>query len=82
MWYEKMMQNGCLPDYATFTMLIALACDAKNFDVAQHLCKKAIKSFKAIYNSLMQRVVDGLVEHSKIENAKELVKLAKSCKSF
>ncbi|XP_019224248.1 PREDICTED: pentatricopeptide repeat-containing protein At1g55890, mitochondrial-like [Nicotiana attenuata] len=34
MWYEKMMQNGCLPDYATFTMLITLACDANNFDVA------------------------------------------------
>ncbi|PHT29940.1 hypothetical protein CQW23_30439 [Capsicum baccatum] len=82
MWYEKMLQNDCLPDHKPFTMLVTFACSSKDFDFALRLCKKAMKSHKAICNRIMQRVVDGLVEHSKIENAKELVKLAESCGSF
>ncbi|KAF3674112.1 hypothetical protein FXO37_06590 [Capsicum annuum] len=82
MWYEKMLQNDCLPDLKPFTMLVTFACSSKDFDFALRLCKKAMKSHKAICNRIMQRVVDGLVEHSKIENAKELVKLAESCGSF
>ncbi|XP_059300727.1 small ribosomal subunit protein mS79 (rPPR3b)-like [Lycium ferocissimum] len=82
MWYEKMVQNDCLPDVATFHMLIPLACDTKNFDLGLHLCMKAIDSQVLVYREIMQRVVDGLVEHSMIENAKELVKLAKSCERF
>ncbi|MCD7445883.1 hypothetical protein HAX54_015608 [Datura stramonium] len=81
-WYEKMIQNGFLPDNSTFRMLIIFACDAKNFDFALQLCKKAMESCQAIHYSVMQKVVDGLVEHSKIENARELVKLAESYKSF
>nr|XP_016447583.1 PREDICTED: pentatricopeptide repeat-containing protein At1g55890, mitochondrial-like [Nicotiana tabacum] len=79
MWYQKMVQNGCLPVDATFHMLIPLACDAKKFEFALHLCKKAIESQVLVYREIMQRVIDGLFEHSEIENAKELVKLAKSC---
>ncbi|XP_060193587.1 small ribosomal subunit protein mS78 (rPPR3a)-like, partial [Lycium barbarum] len=75
MWYEKMMQSGCLPDYKLFTTLTTFACSAHDFDFALH-------SRKGIHNNVMQRVVNGLVEHSKVENAKELVKLAESYKSF
>ncbi|KAK6797649.1 hypothetical protein RDI58_005351 [Solanum bulbocastanum] len=81
-WYEKMTQNGCLPDVSTLTMLISFACSAKKIDFALDLCKEAMNSRKAIHNTIMQRVVNCLVEHSKIENARELVKLAESCKSF
>ncbi|KAJ8545630.1 hypothetical protein K7X08_018213 [Anisodus acutangulus] len=82
MWYEKMMQSGSIPDHRMFMMLITIACSARGFDFALHLCKEAMESHNAIDNILMQRVVDGLVEHSKIENAKELIKLAESYKSF
>lgn len=82
MWYQKMMQNDCLPDTATFHMLISLSCDMKRFDFALHLCMKAIDSQVLVYRDKLQRVVDGLVEQSKIENAEELVKLAKSCNKF
>ncbi|KAG5603161.1 hypothetical protein H5410_034531, partial [Solanum commersonii] len=44
MWYQKMVQNDCLPDSATFHLLIPLACDMKTIDFALHLCKKAIDS--------------------------------------
>lgn len=82
MWYQKMVQNDCLLDTATFHMLIPLACDTKRFDFALHLCMKPIDSQVLVYRDKMQRVVDGLVQHSKIENAEELVELAKSCKKF
>ena len=60
-------------------MLIPLACDAEKIEFALHLCKKAMESQVFVYREIMQRVIDCLVEHSEIENAKELVKLAKSC---
>ncbi|XP_055831115.1 pentatricopeptide repeat-containing protein At1g55890, mitochondrial-like [Solanum dulcamara] len=82
MWCQKMVQNDCLLDTATFHMLIPLACDTKRFDFALHLCMKAIDSQVLVYRDKMQRVVVGLVQHSKIENAEELVELAKSCKKF
>ncbi|KAF3644780.1 pentatricopeptide repeat-containing protein, mitochondrial [Capsicum chacoense] len=82
MWYEKMEQNDCLPDAVTYRMLIPLACETKEFDFALHLCMKAIDAEVLIYRNIMQRVVDGLVEQSKIENAKELVKLVMSSKRF
>ncbi|KAK4376157.1 hypothetical protein RND71_006834 [Anisodus tanguticus] len=82
MWFQKMVRSGCLPDGATFHMLIPLACDTENLDFALHLCKEAMDPQVLIYRDVMQRVVDGLVEQSKIENAKELVQLAKSCKRF
>ncbi|KAH0663495.1 hypothetical protein KY284_028426 [Solanum tuberosum] len=44
MWYQKMVQNDCLPDSATFHMLIPLACDMKKIDFALHLCTKVIGS--------------------------------------
>lgn len=63
-------------------LLIIFACSAKKIDFALRLCKKAMKSRKAICNRTMQMVVDRLVEHSKIENARELVKLAESYNWF
>ena len=81
-WYVKMVENGCYPDYATFEKLISFACDKDNLDFALELCKKAIASKVAIHNATMQRVVNVLAEHSKLEDAQELVNLAKSCKLY
>ncbi|MCE3049867.1 hypothetical protein HAX54_046021 [Datura stramonium] len=78
-WYVKMVENGRYPDSATFVMLIHFACDKDNLDFALELCKKSSDSNVTVHNATMQRVVNILAEHSKLEEAKELVNLAKSC---
>ncbi|KAL3522107.1 hypothetical protein ACH5RR_014941 [Cinchona calisaya] len=77
MWYEKMIENECIPDKATFGMLIPFACDKDDFDYAFELCKKALRIKKAVYNSVVQRVIDGLADRSKNDEAKKLMKMAK-----
>lgn len=76
-WYKKMMVNECIPDRATFGMLVPFACDNNDFDYACQLCKKAIRTKQPVYNSLVRRVIDGLVKRSKDEEAKKLMKIAK-----
>ncbi|CAN4083886.1 unnamed protein product [Withania somnifera] len=81
-WYVKMVENGRYLDRETFEMLICFACDKDNLDFALQLCKKAIDSKVTIHNATMRRVVNALAEHSKPEDAKELVNLAKSSNRF
>ncbi|CDO99688.1 unnamed protein product [Coffea canephora] len=76
-WYKKMMRNGCGPDRATFGMLIPFACDKDDFDYAFELCNDAVKAKQSVYNSVVQRVADGLVERSKNNEAQKLMKMAK-----
>lgn len=76
-WYKKMMGSECRPDKATFGMLIPFACDKDDFDYAFELCNDALKAKQSVYNSAVQRVVDGLVERSKNSEAQKLMKMAK-----
>ncbi|KAK4347049.1 hypothetical protein RND71_033388 [Anisodus tanguticus] len=71
-WYDKMVENGRYPDNVTFEMLISFACDKDNLDFALELCKKAMDSKIHVHDATMQRVVNGLAEHSKLEEEKEL----------
>ncbi|XP_009602451.1 pentatricopeptide repeat-containing protein At3g13150-like [Nicotiana tomentosiformis] len=78
-WYAKLEENGCLPDLVTFVLLIPLACDKGDPEFAYKLCKECIVLKHTVYTSIIQRVVDMLVAHSMIEEAKELVKMGKNC---
>ncbi|XP_031126528.1 pentatricopeptide repeat-containing protein At3g13150-like isoform X1 [Ipomoea triloba] len=79
MWYGKLAENGCSPDHVTFRLLIPLACEKDEFSFVLELCKKSIDLEQFLYDSTLQRVVDKLVEQSKVEEAKELVELGNNC---
>ncbi|KAG9153235.1 hypothetical protein Leryth_026166, partial [Lithospermum erythrorhizon] len=80
MFHGKMVGDDCDPDYVTFEMLISFACDQGDIDFAFEVCKQAIELKVFVYKSLMQLVVDALLERSRIEEANELVALINSSK--
>ncbi|GAA0161655.1 hypothetical protein LIER_39272 [Lithospermum erythrorhizon] len=75
MLHGKMGRDGCLPDHTTFAMLIPFACDKGDIDFSLSLCKQAVELQVSVYKSLMQRVINTLIEKSKIDEANELVAL-------
>ncbi|GMJ14625.1 Ribosomal Pentatricopeptide Repeat Protein 3b [Hibiscus trionum] len=77
-WYGQIGENGCTPDKLTFKTLVPFVCEKGDLSFAIELCKEIFGRKKLVDDALLQRVVDDLVEASKIEDAKELVKLAKS----
>ncbi|XP_060176392.1 small ribosomal subunit protein mS79 (rPPR3b)-like [Lycium barbarum] len=79
-FFEEIINKGLKPNKFIYNTMIKMYVDEGNLDQAKMW--KAIDSQVLVYRAIMQRVVDGLVEHSMIENAKELVKLAKSCERF
>nr|GMC78728.1 pentatricopeptide repeat-containing protein At3g13150-like [Ipomoea batatas] len=79
MWYGKLAENGCSPDHVTFRLLIPLACEKGELSFVLELCKKSIDLEQFLYDSTLQRVVDKLVEQSKVEEAKEIVELGNNC---
>ncbi|KAJ8534712.1 hypothetical protein K7X08_016440 [Anisodus acutangulus] len=78
-WYAKLRENGCLPDLATFCLLIPLACNKDDPDFAYDLCKKCIDLKHNVLTITIQRVVDMLVVRSMIKEAEELVELGQNC---
>ncbi|OIT02356.1 PREDICTED: pentatricopeptide repeat-containing protein At3g13150-like [Nicotiana attenuata] len=78
-WYVKLEENGCVPNRPTFELLITLACDKDDPDSAYDLCKKSINLKLNVFTGTIQRVVDTLVDHSMIEEAKELLEIGKNC---
>nr|XP_016445888.1 PREDICTED: pentatricopeptide repeat-containing protein At3g13160, mitochondrial-like [Nicotiana tabacum] len=90
---DEIEEHGIKPDTVTCNTLLSTLYESKSNSEAENLWvvmeKRNILPDICSYNirlrslvKVNERVVDGLVEHSKIENAKELVKLAKSCKRF
>lgn len=77
-WFSEMVKNGCKPDRVTYVVIGYLACKIGDFDYAFELCKEAINAKLVIHKTLAQRVVDGLVRESKMEEAEELVELGSS----
>ncbi|KAE8708898.1 hypothetical protein F3Y22_tig00110332pilonHSYRG00499 [Hibiscus syriacus] len=76
-WYSQIGKNDCAPDKLTFTILVPFLCEKGDLSFAIELCKEIFCRKKLVDAALLQRVVDDLVKASKIEDAKELVKLAK-----
>lgn len=81
-WYKEMGKNDYYPDPATFRILGNRACEEGEFEFGQELCKEAISRRRFIGLPMMQRVLDGLVKESKMEEAKELMELGKSNSFF
>ncbi|XVF25944.1 hypothetical protein REPUB_Repub13aG0257600 [Reevesia pubescens] len=77
-WYCQIGKNDCAPDKLTFTMLVPFLCEKGDLRFAIEVCKEIFGRKKLVGPALLQRVVDELVKASMIEDAKELVKLAKT----
>ncbi|KAL0441888.1 UNVERIFIED_CONTAM: Pentatricopeptide repeat-containing protein, mitochondrial [Sesamum radiatum] len=77
-WYAAMVESGCGPDFITFMTLIPFACDNNDIDFAYELCKKSAGLKNKIPGGVIQKVIHELIEHSKVEEAKELLKLGRS----
>ncbi|KAF3451621.1 hypothetical protein FNV43_RR07716 [Rhamnella rubrinervis] len=80
--YSELQNNKCTPDVAIYTALVPLCCKVGDLKMAFNLCLDAINHRLLIKETVLKRVVDGLVEEAKIEEAKKLVDLVKSSKYF
>ncbi|KAI5656889.1 hypothetical protein M9H77_25682 [Catharanthus roseus] len=77
-WYEKMIENKCDPDKLVFWSVISSASEKGDFDWAYEVCKDIFKWNCNVDVQILQKVVDGLVKESKIEEAKQVVHLGQS----
>ncbi|XP_057962061.1 small ribosomal subunit protein mS78 (rPPR3a)-like [Malania oleifera] len=76
-WFDKMEASDCAPDKTTYATLVPAVCEKGDFSLALELCEKIFKRRRLVDVAVLQRVVDGLVKDSKIEEAKKLVELGK-----
>lgn len=74
-WYNKLKENEITPNKSTYGTLLPFLCEQGDFEFGLQLCREAIDNQLFINVAEVQRVVDGLVEVSKIEEAKDLVEL-------
>lgn len=77
-WYTKLLESGWFPNGDTFRTLIRLLCENGDSDLALGLSKRILGRYFVVDQDLLQMVVDTLVKDSKVEDAKSLVKLARS----
>ncbi|KAB5533846.1 hypothetical protein DKX38_016932 [Salix brachista] len=74
-WYHEIGRSGCKLDRLTLEGLIPFALQKGDFMFAYGICKYVLCSKLSVQNVLIQSVVDALAKKSKIEAARELVKL-------
>lgn len=80
-WYSDMKKAKCAPNRLTFATLLRFACDKGDFLFASQLCRAMIYYQRELNNGpLLQKVVDGLVEQSNIEEAETLLQLFRRSK--
>uniref|UniRef100_A0A0A0KLB2 Pentacotripeptide-repeat region of PRORP domain-containing protein n=1 Tax=Cucumis sativus TaxID=3659 RepID=A0A0A0KLB2_CUCSA len=77
-WYYKLKESEVDPIATTYRILLPLLCEQGDFDSGLQLCKEAIDKGFVFHTAEVQRVVDGLAEVSKTEEAKDLVELYNS----
>ncbi|KAK4436831.1 Pentatricopeptide repeat-containing protein, mitochondrial [Sesamum alatum] len=77
-WYAAMVESGCGPDFVTFMTLIPFGCDNNDIDFAYESCKKSAGLKIKLPRGIIQKVIDELIEQSKVDKAKELLKLGRS----
>uniref|UniRef100_A0A0A0KK06 Pentacotripeptide-repeat region of PRORP domain-containing protein n=1 Tax=Cucumis sativus TaxID=3659 RepID=A0A0A0KK06_CUCSA len=77
-WYYKLKESEVDPNATTYRTLLPLLCEKGDFDSGLQLCKEAINKRFVFHTAEVQRVVDGLAEVSKTEEAKDLVELYNS----
>ncbi|KAF2303595.1 hypothetical protein GH714_019806 [Hevea brasiliensis] len=74
-WYCEIGNSDCKPDKFTFATLIPFVCEKDDLGFAFELSKVIISRKLFVDKALLQRVVDGLLKESKIQEAKELAQL-------
>lgn len=74
-WYSEIEKGSCSPDKWTFETLVPLVCEKGDVEYAFELCKDIFQRSRLVGVALLQAVVDGLVKASRIEEARDLVKL-------
>lgn len=74
-WYGEIEKSSCSPDKWTFETLVPFVCEKGDVEYAFELCKDIFQRSRLVGVALLQAVVDGLVKASRIEEARELVKL-------
>lgn len=78
--YDRLMKSDCDPNRATYQALIPCICEKGDSDFALKLCKESLIESCYISVDIIQNVVNLLVKDSKVEEAKELLKIAYSRK--
>ncbi|KAK9907037.1 hypothetical protein M0R45_002490 [Rubus argutus] len=74
-WYGEIEKSSCSPDKWTFETLVPFVCEKGDVEYAFELCKNIFQRNRLVGVALLQAVVDGLVKASRIEEAREVVKL-------
>lgn len=77
-WYSEMRKSERVPNKTTFEKLIPFVRKQGELELAFELCQEVFTRRFLLDVALLQRVVDKLVEASKVEEAKKLVELGKN----
>ncbi|XP_078448523.1 uncharacterized protein LOC144717075 [Wolffia australiana] len=75
--YRSLAEKGCRPNTATYRNFMYLLCKNKDFDAAMEVCVEGIGKSKLPDLGPMRMLVEGLVEGSKLDDAKRLMKLVR-----
>ncbi|PIA58415.1 hypothetical protein AQUCO_00500382v1 [Aquilegia coerulea] len=78
--YDHMLKSGCIPNRTTFETLIPYIYEKGDLDLALKLCLDSVNSNCLIDVGVLQVVVDGFAKASRIKEAENFVKLARSKK--
>ncbi|KAJ4980921.1 hypothetical protein NE237_031758 [Protea cynaroides] len=76
--YNDLAKDDCIPNRRTIETIVPCLCEKGDFDLASTVCKDSLNRRCLINVGLLQVIVNRLVKESKIDEAKELVNLARS----
>ncbi|XP_057499652.1 pentatricopeptide repeat-containing protein At3g13160, mitochondrial-like [Actinidia eriantha] len=77
-WYGELTKSNCVPSRATFRTIVPFVCEKGDLNWAFELCKDIFDKRCLVDEAVLQLAVDGLVEGSKIGEAKKVVELGTS----
>ncbi|XP_074270022.1 uncharacterized protein LOC141592999 [Silene latifolia] len=80
-WYSAMVKTNCEPDNATFATLLPYACSNGDFQFAARLSRRLFHRRLRLRDvSMVQRVIDGLMKQSEVNEAMLLLQLGRDSK--
>ncbi|CAL1372574.1 unnamed protein product [Linum trigynum] len=79
-WYREIEKNELAPNKAIFKTLVPFLCEKSDLQLAFELCRDTFRAKCGVDVKSMQLVVDELTKESKVQEAEELVQLAKKNK--
>ena len=75
--YKSLPEKGCRPNTATFRNFTYLLCKNKDFNAAREVCAEGLEKSKLPDLGPLKLLTEGLVKTSKVEEAKQLMKLVR-----